>query len=148
MFKKEAGIEGMIDYLDYIVENFNAVGPGLPSIELLVDYGHKLRELPQDALIDSNRVPGCISNVYIKSEFSNGRVYYSGSSDSLVVGGYVYMLSRAFSGLTPSEIINSKKNIEDFLSKTKLQANLTPSRANALYNIYNLMVRKAEKYIK
>ena len=145
MIKKSSGIDGMIEYLDYMSKTFEMVSKGVETIEVLVDLGRKLGDIPKEYQTEENRVPGCISDVYIYSSIDNtGRIHYCGSSGSLVVGGYVSILTTALDNLTPKEIVEqSESYIQQFLERTNLSSNLTPSRANALGNIYLLMKKKA-----
>ena len=149
MLKGNPGIEGMVEYLDDLSSNFNALGRGVSSIEYLVELGKKLKSLPEEFRIDKNRVPGCVSNVYIYGVLEDNKMHYQGSSDSAVVAGYVTILSEAFDGLRPNEIVEqSRSHIEKFLEETDIKASLTMSRANALGNIYKVMVKQAAEYIK
>jgi cysteine desulfuration protein SufE len=141
-----SGLEGMIEYLDYVKANFDAVGEGIPSIELLAHYGHKLGNLEAQHKTEDNKVLGCVSNVYIASRHHDDKVYFLGSSESLVVGGYVYILINAFNGLRKDEMKKTEPYINEFLEKTKLPNNLTPSRANALSNVYRLMLKKTDNF--
>lgn len=149
MFKKSLGIDGLVEYLDHTRELFAMSTKGEETYQLLVDIGRSLAKLPDAYKTEGNRVHGCVSNVYIDSILDdNDRVHYKGSSDSLIIGGYVKILSEALDNLTPSEIQQTEPYIKAFLEKTGLPSSLTPSRANALGSVYKLMKEKAKAYIK
>jgi cysteine desulfuration protein SufE len=148
MLKKRPGsegIEGMVAYLDEMHEGLSQIPRGIETIELLIDYGRRLGPFPEEEKTDPNRVPSCVSNVYIIGAMDEkGRMHYRGSSESLVVGGYVSILIQALDGLEPRDVVEkSEAPIRTFLERTGLRANLTPSRANAFGNVYLLMVKKA-----
>lgn len=116
----------------------------LEMYRMLTDLGKELEGLREDERTEANFVYGCVSNVYIADDFIDGRVFYRGVSDAHVVRGYLAVLIRALSGLTPKDIITgTRESVEKFARETDLKASLTPNRANAFGNIYKLMVEKA-----
>ncbi len=101
----------------------------------------KLSEFPPDAKIPDNKVPGCVSQVYVIADLDeNGKVQFQGDSDSQLTKGLVALLIRGLNGLESAEI---EKIAPDFIQETGLQASLTPSRANGFYNIFKTMQQKA-----
>ncbi len=114
--------------------------------KLLISYGNELPEFPEEHMIEENFVKGCTSNVYIHSELKEGRVYYTGKSDAMIVRGYLAILLEALSGLKPDDVAKSEQLIERFTLDTDVKASLTPSRANAFGNIYKMMREKAKKH--
>jgi cysteine desulfuration protein SufE len=62
----------------------------------------------------------------------------------MVVKGYLSILIQALNGLSTEDLlIRSQSLVEHFGEVTNIRANLTPSRANAFGNIYQLMRVKA-----
>jgi cysteine desulfuration protein SufE len=144
-----SGLETMMSYFEAMQEAFLSIPRGIPTIELLVDFAKKLPALPLEYQVNAYRVPGCISNVYVRGSVDDqGKLHYLGGSDSKVIGGYVAMLVKAFDGLTPREMVERTRDpLLAFLEKTQLRANLISSRANAFGNIYLLMVAQAAAYL-
>ena len=87
-----------------------------------------------------NKVEGCVSQVYITADLTDGKVWYQGDSDAQLVKGLVALLIQGLNGLPPEEIIQLTPS---FIEATGLQVSLTPSRANGFYNIFQLMKKKA-----
>lgn len=134
-------IDEMIDELVTMREMDN-----LEMYRTLTDIGKKMDELPAEEKTEENYVYGCVSQVYIADDLADdGAIYYRGSSESHIVRGYLAILMEALSGLAPEDVANSSREmVERFARETDLKATLTPNRANAFGNIYQLMVDKAE----
>ena len=74
----------MLDYFDKIVKPLGLL-PARDRLEFLIDLGGELGELENDEIIDSNKVLGCISNVYVVGSLVNGKLEYRAQADALIV---------------------------------------------------------------
>ncbi len=61
-------------------------------------------EFPSDAQVDENLMHGCMSKVWIVHDERDGRHYFKGHSDAVIVEGLVAMMTDSFSGLTTDEL--------------------------------------------
>ena len=133
-------------YLQEVAEELNATRE-LDPLEVyrtLTDIGKQLPEIAARDRTEENFVHGCISNVYVAAHREGARIGFSGSSDAHVVRGYLAVLVRAFSGLASADLVQGTRAMrEQFVKDTQLRATLTPNRANAFGNIYQLMVEHA-----
>lgn len=117
----------------------------LEMYRTLTDLGNDLTGVSEDERTDQNFVYGCVSNVYIAADVENGRMIYRGVSESHVVRGYLAVLCTALTGLTPDDVVHgTREAVERFARDTDIKSTLTPNRANAFGNIYQLMVEKAK----
>lgn len=123
-----------------IVEEFKGFSDPQDYFEELIAHGEDLEELPREQRTEANRVPGCVSNVHIEAEQRDGKMYYQGCSDSHLVRGLVAILVKGLSDLPPEQVLRVDP---DFLKEAGLLKSLTPSRANASYNIFEMMKRRA-----
>ncbi len=112
--------------------------------KILIEYGNSMEEFPEELMTEDNFVKGCTSNVYIHSEENEGRIFYKGKSESMIVRGYLAILIKALSGLKQEDILRSNDIVQSFVDNTDIKASLTPSRANAFHNIYSKMREKAQ----
>ncbi len=123
-----------------IVQRFQRAADPKRRYEQLIWYAQKLKEFPESDKLPENKVPGCVSQVYVTAALEDGKVSYQGDSDSQLTKGLVGLLVEGLYGLTPTEIIQLTP---DFIQETGLNVSLTPSRANGFYNIFKTMQKKA-----
>ena len=141
-------LEEAKSYLEEITDELVTIREmdNLEMYRMLTDIGKKMEELPEEKKTPENFVYGCVSMVYIAHGFDEeGAIHYRCSSESHIVRGYLAILIEALSGLPPADVANETKGmVEAFARDTDLKATLTPNRANAFGNIYQLMVDKAK----
>ncbi|WP_353931430.1 SufE family protein [Okeanomitos corallinicola TIOX110] len=124
-----------------IVQRFQRASDPKRRYEQLIWYAQKLPEFPEADKVPENKVPGCVSQVYVTASFNDeGKVFFQGDSDSQLTKGLLALLIEGCKGLTPTEIVELKP---DFIQATGLDVSLTPSRANGFYNIFKTMQKKA-----
>lgn len=123
-----------------IVERFQKRANPKQRYEQLLWYAKRLKEMPEEDKMPENKVPGCVSQVYITANLEDGKIWYQGDSDAQLVKGLVALLIEGLNGLTPQEIVQVPP---DFIQDMGLNASLTPSRANGFYNIFQTMKKKA-----
>ncbi len=123
-----------------IVQRFQRASEPKRRYEQLIWYAQRMKEFPEFDKLAENKVPGCVSQVYVTASLDNGKVLFHGDSDSQLTKGLVGLLIEGLNGLTPSEIVQLTP---DFIQETGLNVSLTPSRANGFYNIFKTMQKKA-----
>ena len=112
--------------------------------EYILWLGKKLKVPNETILISENKVMGCVSEVFVKASFKEGKLYWEGFSDALITKGLLAFLISGLNELTPNEVINiDSKFIED----TGLKASLTPSRSNGFLNILLKMQSQANNFL-
>lgn len=128
------------DALAKIVDRFKRRTNPKQRYEQLLLYAKKLQEMAESDKTPENKVPGCVSQVFITANLEDGKVWYQGDSDAQLVKGLVGVLIEGLNGLTPNEIVAVSP---DFIQEMGLNVSLTPSRANGFYNIFQTMKKKA-----
>ena len=112
--------------------------------EYILWLGKKLKIPNNSILIPENKVHGCVSEVFVKGIFQEGKLYWEGYSDALITKGLLAFLISGMNELTPKEVVNlNNKFIED----TGLKASLTPSRSNGFLNILLKMKSQANQFL-
>ena len=112
--------------------------------EYILWLGKKLKVPNKNILIQENKVQGCVSEVFVKAIFQEGKLYWEGYSDALITKGLLAFLISGMNELTPKEVVNiNNKFIED----TGLKASLTPSRSNGFLNILLKMQSQANYFL-
>ena len=102
-------------------------------------------EMPKELMIESKKVKGCISEVYVLGELVEGRLQWKGYSDALITKGLLAFLIKGLNDLTPFEVLSID---EKFIEMTGLSKSLTPSRANGFLNIFLKMKAQAKNLSK
>ena len=97
--------------------------------------------LPKELHVETTKVKGCISEVYVLGELVNGKIQWKGYSDALITKGLLAFLIKGLNDLTPIEVLSINEN---FIEMTGLSKSLTPSRANGFLNIFLKMKAQAK----
>ncbi|MEO1067772.1 MAG: SufE family protein [Cyanobacteria bacterium J06638_6] len=127
--------------IEKIVARFQKASDPKRRYEQLLWFAKKLEPLPEEYKTPENKVPGCVSQVFVVADLVDGTVIYQADSDAQITKGLVALLIKALNGLTPEEIGHLSP---DFIKDTQLDVSLTPSRANGFYNIFKTMQQKAQ----
>lgn len=101
-------------------------------LSLLVDRSRNRMALPANERIDTYRVPGCVSIVWVVPEFRDGRCYFRSDAESPLVRALVAFLCEFFSGFAPETILAGDP---DPLEALGLARNLSPTRRNGLNSV-------------
>ena len=74
--------------------------------EYIIDIGKRSRNdvFSEDWRVDANLMHGCMSKVWIIDQVKEGRHFFKGCSDAIIVKGLVSMMTGSFSGLTVDEL--------------------------------------------
>lgn len=95
------------------------------QFEYLIDVGKNKEPLDVIDKTDKNKMSGCLAQVWIKFYTKEGKNYFEGDSDALIVKGLVIIITEALSGLTNEEIKNLK---HDIVNKLGLGPSLSARR--------------------
>ena len=130
--------------LNKLVEKLKNAEDPKRKYEFILWLGKKLKVPNNSILIPENQVQGCVSEVFVKASFQEGKLYWEGYSDALITKGLLAFLINGMNELTPKQVVNiNNKFIED----TGLKASLTPSRSNGFLNILLKMQSQANDFL-
>ena len=130
--------------LNKLVEKLKNAEDPKRKYEFILWLGKKLKVPDSSILIPENKVQGCVSEVFVKASFQEGKLYWEGYSDALITKGLLAFLINGMNELTPKQVVNiNNKFIED----TGLKASLTPSRSNGFLNILLKMQSQANYFL-
>ena len=122
-----------------IIDEFALFDSWDDKYEYIIDLGKKLAVLDDEYKIDSNKVKGCQSTVWLAAFYNNGIITFKADSDAVIVKGLISMLIRVLSDHTPDEILDAKL---DFIQKIGMTSHLAQTRSNGLLS----MVRQMKNY--
>ncbi|MEX0777308.1 MAG: SufE family protein [Phycisphaeraceae bacterium] len=141
-----------MNYVDHeearnLVEAFEFLEDWEDRYRFIMDMGRKLKPLPQEAKVESNRVYGCQSTVFMVARVEPGEsggdpptVVFHAESDAAIVNGLIAILEKIYSGRTPHDILAFE--MEPFLKQLGLNQHLSPTRRNGLHE----MVKRIRTY--
>jgi len=136
---------GAVMDLQRLVDTFEFLDNWEDRYRLLIDLGKDLPEFPDEAKTEDNRVEGCVSNVWLVSDVSDGeppRLEFKADSDAFIVKGLVAILLKAYSGRTPEEIL--EVDIEGLFNQLGLAQQLTPNRRDGFVAMVKEMRSRAQ----
>lgn len=121
--------------IDEIVENFALLDEWDDRYRYVIELGRMLSPLADSAHVDSNKVQGCASQVWlltrVKPNGSAGPVLsFEGDSDAHIVRGLIAILFALYSGKSARDILAI--DALSLFDRIGLRENLTPQRSNGL----------------
>ncbi|ARA92489.1 Fe-S metabolism protein SufE [Rhodothermaceae bacterium RA] len=119
-----------------IIDAFALFDDWMGRYEYLIDLGRELPPLDAAYKTDAYKIHGCQSQVWIRAEERDGRIYYEGDSDALITRGLVALLIRVLSGQPADAIIEADLK---FLDRIGMQEHLSPTRKNGLASMIKQM---------
>ena len=115
---------------------------------LLIDLGNSLPVLEEKYKTESNLIEGCQSRVWLQADYVDGKIFFKGDSDAVIVKGIVSLLINILSEHTPQDILDADLY---FIEKIGLKEHLSPTRSNGLVamvkqmHLYAVAFRAKEK---
>lgn len=97
----------------------------------LIDLGRLVPNMENSLKTEENKVRGCTSQVWMVTEWQDGRLHFQADSDAQIIRGLIHILGLAYQGRTKAEIsqINIGKTFEDL----GLDRHLSPNRRNGFF---------------
>ena len=114
---------------DAIIEEFSMFDDWLDKYDYLISLSDSLPAIDPAKRTDKYLIEGCQSRVWVASELSDGKVFYTADSDAIITKGIISLLVRVMSGREPKEIANIDLYFVDAIG---LGENLSPTRSNGL----------------
>ncbi|MFT4900976.1 MAG: cysteine desulfuration protein SufE [Lentimonas sp.] len=120
------------DKQDRLVEEITLIPDAYERLGYIVERGKKAKGIPKELQLDSFKIEGCMSQLWVVPEFKDNKCYYRSESDSAIVKGIAELLCTFYSEQQPQEIV---ANDASFLSEVGITQHLTPNRRNGLSRI-------------
>ena len=126
-----------------IIEDFSLFDNWSDKYSYLINLGKSLNEFPKEKKDHSKIIKGCQSQVWLNVNFNHGRLYFQGTSDSVIVSGLIGLLFKVYNDSTPKDIVNSTS---DFINTIGLSKNLSVTRNNGFHTILSHIYNTAQYY--
>lgn len=136
------------DRITKMVTEFKSHESWEAKYKQLIQFGKDIGDFSEECRIDDNKVRGCQSQVWLQSDFKEGKVLFKADSDASIVKGVMAILVKVYSGSTPQEILDTPPT---FLEDMELAQHLSLSRSNGLtsmlkqINIYALAYKTKQE---
>ena len=127
-----------------LVEKLKSSNDPKRKYEYILWLGKKLDSPSKDLIISENKVKGCVSEVFVRGNLIDGKIYWEGYSDALITKGLLSFLINGLNALSPKAVVDLNKN---FIDETGLNKSLTPSRSNGCLNIFLKMKSQANYFL-
>lgn len=116
---------------DEIIDEFSAFDEWFDRYQLLIEYGNELKQhpMPEQDKTEQNLIDGCQSKVWFTCRMEEGKIYFTGDSDAVLVKGIVALLIHVLNGHTPKEILEADLY---FIDAIQLREHLSPTRSNGV----------------
>ncbi|MBQ0008118.1 MAG: SufE family protein [bacterium] len=124
-----------------IEQDFSELEEWMDKYQYLVELGKETDTLNDDEKNDETLIRGCQSQVWILAEKRDGRIYFRGDGDAIIVKGIVSLLMKTVSGCTIDEV---RRCDFSFVERIGLREHLTPTRSNGVLSMIERIKRLAE----
>lgn len=134
----------MLPSIDTIRDDFAFLDEWEDRYRYVIELGESLQAFPDEARSDANKVPGCVSQVWLTTDVGSGAdpiLSFRGDSDAHIVRGLVAILLSLFSGRSAKTI--EATDAEAVLRELGLDEHLTPQRSNGLRSMVRRIKRDA-----
>jgi cysteine desulfuration protein SufE len=99
----------------------------------VVDLGRRRAPFPPECRVETHRVEGCLSRLWLVCDFREDRCFFQADADSQIVKGIAGLLCDLYSGHPPQEIVSIDPS---FLSDVGITQHLSVNRRNALTQVW------------
>ena len=128
-----------MDALKTLLDDFALFDDWEDRYRYIIELGNALAPLSEAEHSDTNKVEGCVSQVWLVSEGDADRLQFRGDSDAHIVRGLVAILLQFYSGQSAEAIL--AHDAKAAFEKLGLGEHLTPQRSNGFY----AMVQRVRK---
>ena len=114
---------------EQIVDDFEFLEDWEDKYRYVIEEGKKMPVLDESLKVESNKVNGCASQVWLHFSVSD-TLYFDGDSDAVIVKGLIALLRKLYNGTPIDEI----KNISawESLKRLGLDDHLSSQRSNGV----------------
>ena len=119
--------------LETLLDDFALFDDWEERYRYIIELGNALAPLSDAEHSDANKVPGCVSQVWLVTEGTSDKMHFRGDSDAHIVRGLVAILLDLYNDKTAAEI--NAFDAEAAFNALGLGEHLTPQRSNGFYSM-------------
>ena len=117
--------------LETLMDDFALFDDWEERYRYIIELGNGLKPLSEAEHNDTNKVQGCVSQVWLVNDRDGERLSFRGDSDARSVRGLVAILLDLYDGKSAQEI--AAYDAESAFQQLGLGEHLTPQRSNGFY---------------
>lgn len=110
----------------------------------MIRVGRAARGLAEQFKTPEAKLEGCLSNLWLQSNFRDGLCFFEADSDSAIVKGLATVICELFSSLPPAEILQADLAP---LRQAGLWQQLTPNRRTGLSRLVDNIHEFARQHL-
>lgn len=130
--------------LDEIVEIFEIFDDWDQRYAFMIDIGETLPAMPLSMKTESNKVRGCMSQVWVSAYIlpdTLNSISFHGDCDTPTIKGVLALLIQLCEGKPADEVV--QLDVDEIFERLKLDDHLSPNRHVGVYAIVDLMKQQA-----
>ncbi|MDI9314163.1 MAG: SufE family protein [Hydrotalea sp.] len=101
--------------------------------QTIIEAGEQLPPFPAALQTEQNKVTGCMSNVWLTAEQRDGKFFFHGTSDAVIVKGLVALALAVANGKTRAEL--QQLDFEKTFARINLAEHLSQTRRNGFSSL-------------
>ena len=135
--------------VEELLDDFEFLDNWEDRYRYIIELGDELDEMPDELKTETNRVRGCVSNVWLFPRLCDNdpsQLGFFADSDSQIVRGLVSIVLQLCFGKTTKNILDL--DFEKVFQSLELQSHLSRSRSNGLTAMIARIRNMAQAHIK
>ena len=122
---------------DEIINEFSLLDGDMEmTVFYIMELGQKLPIMNEADKIEDNIVKGCQSKVWLTAKLNDGKIFFTGDSNTAITKGLVSLLIRIFNGQNPETILNADLY---FMQKIGMERFIGTQRSNGFASMIKQM---------
>ncbi len=113
-----------------IAETFDFLDDWEDRYRHVIDMGRAMPAMDDALKVPATKVDGCASQVWIQPRIEDGRFYFSGDSDAMIVKGLIAVLQALYTGVPVADVAAVDAHAE--LGRLGLNDHLSAQRSNGV----------------
>ncbi len=120
----------MTPEFEEIVETFEFLDDWEDRYRHVIDMGKAMPDFDDAFRVAATKVDGCASQVWLVPRVENGKFYFIGDSDAMIVRGLIAILVELFDGVDLKQVVETNALAQ--FAKLGLDQHLSAQRSNGL----------------
>lgn len=118
------------------IDDFNELDDWFMQYEYLIALSCEMPGLPDEEKIDTHKIAGCQSNIWVVITSEDGALSMRSDSESLIIKGILAVIESIFNGEALSQIAGMAVT---FIEKTSLREQLSTERSGGILRIIEMI---------